>query len=72
MDSNIQHNKLIQLEISVLMYGIYNTETLEKLSNTVHHIHNTTSFHEKLLQDNKAHEHLGHFMQMHWVYSITQ
>ena len=32
----------------MLMYGIYDTETLEKLINTVHCIHNTTSSHEKL------------------------
>ena len=45
MDSKttIQCTKLIQLENSILMYGIYNVETLEKLINTVHHIHNTTS-----------------------------
>ena len=30
------------------MYGVYNAETLEKLNNTVHHIHNTTSSHERL------------------------
>ena len=30
------------------MYGIYNAEMLEKLINTVHHIHNTTSLHERL------------------------
>ena len=30
------------------MYGIYNAETLEKLINTVHEIHNATSSHEKL------------------------
>ena len=30
------------------MYGIYNTETLEQLINTVHGIHNTTSSNEKL------------------------
>ena len=38
MDSkaSIQHNKLMQLENSMLMYVIYNTETLEKLINTVH------------------------------------
>ena len=29
------------------MYGIYNADTLEKLSKTVHEIHNTTSSHEK-------------------------
>ena len=50
MDSKttIQHKKLMQLKNSVLMYDIYNAETLEKLINTVHHIHNTASSHEKL------------------------
>ena len=50
MDSKttIQHNKLIQLENLMLMYGIYNAETLEKLIETVHNIHNTTSSHERL------------------------
>ena len=46
--TTIQHNKLIQLENSMLMYGIYNAEMLEKLISTVHHIHNTTSLHERL------------------------
>ena len=50
MDSKttIQCNKLIQLEYSMLMYGIYNAETLETLISTVHGIHNTTSSHENL------------------------
>ena len=50
MDSKtpIQCNKLIQLENSMIMYGIYNAETLEKLIDTVHLIHNTTSSHERL------------------------
>ena len=47
-EATIQHNKLTQLENSMLMYGIYNAEMLEKLINTVHHIHNTTSSHERL------------------------
>ena len=47
--ANIQHNKLIQLENSMWMYGVYNAETLEKLINTVHNIHNITSSHERLL-----------------------
>ena len=46
--ANIQCNKLMQLENSMLMYGIYNVETLEKLINTVYNIHNTTSSHERL------------------------
>ena len=41
MDSKtaIQHNRLMQLENSMLMYGVINT---------VHIIHNTTSLHEGL------------------------
>ena len=45
---NMQHNKLMKLDNTMLMYGIYNTETLEKLINTVQEIHNITSSHEKL------------------------
>ena len=50
MDSKttLQYNKLIQLENSMLMYSIYNAETLERLINTVHQIHCTTSSHMKL------------------------
>ena len=49
MDSKttIQHNKLIQLENSMLMYGVYNAKTLEKLIDTVDNIHNTTSYHDR-------------------------
>ena len=46
--ANIQHHKLMKLDNTVLMYGIYNSETFEKLINTVHEIHNVTSSHEKL------------------------
>ena len=46
--ANIQHNKLMQLENSMLMYGVYNAKTLGKLITTVHNIHNTTSSHERL------------------------
>ena len=50
MDSkaNIQHNKLMQLENAMLMYGIYNAETLDKLISTVHDIHDTAFSHERL------------------------
>ena len=33
--ANIQHNKLIKLDNTMLMYWIYNAETLKKLINTV-------------------------------------
>ena len=47
MDSKntLQCNKLMQLENSLLMYGIYN---VEKLINIVYQIHNTASSHERL------------------------
>ena len=47
-------NKLIQLENSMLMYGIYNDETLEKLIDTVHQIHNTTLSHERLFAEQQS------------------
>ena len=50
MDSKatVQCSKLMQLENSMLIYGVYNTEMLEKLINTVHDIYNTTSSHKRL------------------------
>ena len=45
--ANIQCNKLMKLDDSMLMYGIYNAQQLDKLIQTVHKIHNTFS-HEKL------------------------
>ena len=46
--AEIQQNKLMKLENSMLMYGVYTAETLEKMITTVHNIHNTTSSHERL------------------------
>ena len=53
--ANIQHNKLIKLDSSMLMYGIYNAETLEKLIKTVHGINNTTSSQERLFAGEHNH-----------------
>ena len=52
MDSKttIQCNKFMHLEHSMVMYGIYNAEMLEKLINTIHRIHNFTSPYEKLCE----------------------
>ena len=47
-EADIQCNKLMKLHNTMLMYGIYNAETLERLINTVQEIHNVTSSHEKL------------------------
>ena len=62
--ANIQHNKLMKLDNTMLMYGIYNAETLENLINTVHEIHNVTSSHKNYLQGNITYLHLGCYTQM--------
>ena len=43
----------MQLGNSMFMDVIYNAETLEKLINTVHHMHNTTSLHGRLFAGQK-------------------
>ena len=64
--ATIQHNKLMQLENSMLMYAIYHAETLEKLINTIHNIHNTTSLHERLF----AGEHSSLTLKSLYVHSL--
>ena len=46
--ATIQHNKLIHLEDYMVMYGIYNAETLENLIHTVHCMRNFTMEIEKV------------------------
>ena len=36
------------MEDSVVMCGIYNSDTLEQLSDTMHNMHNQTNWNEKL------------------------
>ena len=45
---DIQCNKIFHLEDSMVMYGVYNSDTLEELIKTVHKLHNTTTWNEKL------------------------
>ena len=45
---DIQRNRLIYLENTLEMYGVYNAETLEKLIKTVHALHSRQSTYEKL------------------------
>ena len=47
-EAEFQCNKLLKLDNTMLMYRIYNAETLEKIINTVQELHNVTSPHEKL------------------------
>ena len=43
---NLQCNRLIHLEDSMVMYGVYNAETLEKFITTIHNMHNITAQYE--------------------------
>ena len=45
---DIQQNKIFHMEDSMVMYGVYNSDTLEDLIDTVHKLHNRTTWNEKL------------------------
>ena len=56
----------MKLDDTILMYGIYNAETLEKLIKTVHDVHNTTSSHEKLFAGELNHS----IFRIHYSHSL--
>ena len=43
-----QRNKLMHLENTLIMYGIYNAETLENLVKTVHALHSRQTLYKGL------------------------
>ena len=45
---DLQYNKIFHLEDSMVMYGVYNSDTLEDLIDTVHKLHNRTTWNEKI------------------------
>ena len=45
---DIQCNKIFQLEDTMVIYGIYNSDTLEDLIDTVHWLYNKSTWNEKL------------------------
>ena len=49
---NLQCSKIIHLEDSMVMCGIYKSETLEKLITTVHKMHNSITPNENLFASN--------------------
>ena len=65
---DMQRNKLMHLENTLVMYGVYNTETLEKLIRTVHTLHSRQSTYKSLFtgQITKAYK---YYSQMHVVYN---
>ena len=45
---DLQQNKIFHLKDSMIMYGIYNSDTLEQLIQTVYRMYNMTTWNEKL------------------------
>ena len=46
--NNIEQNRVFHLEDSMIMYGVYNVDTLEKLIKMVHKMNNRSVWYEKL------------------------
>ena len=45
--SNVQHNRIHHIEDSMIMYGVYNSDTLKDLIDTVHRMQNFMTWNEK-------------------------
>ena len=45
---NMDHNRVHHLEDTMIMYGKYNPDTLMDLIETVHKMHNLTTWKEKI------------------------
>ena len=56
--SNIQHNRIHHLEDTMIKYGVYNSDTLKDLIDTVHRMQNFTTWNEKTFAG-KLHDWMG-------------
>ena len=45
--SDLQHNKMHHLEDTMIVYGVYNSDTLTEVIDTVYRMHNTTTWRER-------------------------
>ena len=61
---NIEQNRIFHLEDSMIMYGIYNVDTLEKWIQMVHKMNNRSVWFEKL--------YVGHVNKLFEMYSSSQ
>ena len=50
-ETNIQHNRIHHLEDTMILYGVYNSDTLTDLIDTVHRMQNFTTWNERHLQE---------------------
>ena len=69
ISTDMQRNKLIHLENTLVMYRIYNAKTLENLVKTVHALHSNQTLYEGLFagQTSAAYE---AYSEMHGTHGI--
>ena len=67
--TDIQRNKLMHLENTLVMHKIYNAETLEKWVETVHVLHSRQSSYKSLFAGNTSVEY-EFYLQMHGAWGI--
>ena len=67
--TDIQRNKRMHLEHTLVMYGVYGAGTLEKLIKTVHMLHSRQSLYKSLFAE-KVTEAYEYYSQMHGDHCI--
>ena len=60
--TDTQHNRIHHLEDTMIMYGVYNSDTLTDLIDTVHRMQNFTTWNEKTFAG-KLHDWMELYMQ---------
>ena len=68
--SNVQHNRIHHLEDSMIMYGVYNSDTLKDLIDTVHRMQNFTTWNEKTFAG-KLHDWMELYLQDEGVHNYA-
>ena len=67
--TDMQRNKLVHLENTLVTYGIYNAETLEKSVKTVHALHSRQTLYESFFTG-KTSAAFEFYSQMHGSHGI--
>ena len=71
--TDIQRNELIHLEYTLVMYGVYNAETLERLVKTVHTQHSRQTYTKTYSQvEHQQHMNIIHKCMANKAYNIMQ
>ena len=68
--SNVQHNQIHHLEDSMIMYGVYYSDTLKDLIDTVHRMQNFTTWNEKNFTG-KLHDWMELYLRDEGIYNYA-